>query len=177
MQYIIDFSKFVQQLSEVQGAFSVLKDFEKVLSELNIYVFKNWKKGELIKGPVINRYTVKCTFMWDYHTPPDPKVKELLEEYDCKVTFDKDLILVPRKIKDPEDYRPGTKKGKIDAHKIWTATIEMPKKLIQDVSIGKENQENNLMAELMRYNKNDISLDTAAQESPQQNETQPQQTA
>lgn len=175
MQDIIDIIKNVQLLSETNGAFKVLKDFEKVLDELNIYVFKNWKKGELIKGPVISRYTVKCKFMWEYNTPPDPKVKNLLEEYGCSVEFDKDLILVPRKIKDPEDYRPGTKKGKIDAHKIWTATIEMPKKLIQDVSVGKENNENNLMAELMKYSQNTMSPETAAQESPQQNETQPPQ--
>jgi hypothetical protein len=43
----------------------------------------------------------------------------------------------------------------------------MPKKLMQDVYIGKENKENNKMAELMKYSQQDITPDTAAQQSPE----------
>jgi hypothetical protein len=87
-------------------------------------------------------------------------------------------MLLPRKIKDPDDFRPGTKKGKIDAHPIWTVEITMPKKLMQDIFIGKENNENNRMAELMKYSKNEVSADAAAQETPNDATTEePTQTA
>jgi hypothetical protein len=43
----------------------------------------------------------------------------------------------------------------------------MPKKLMQDVYVGKENKENNRMAELMRYSKNEVDLENAAQEAPE----------
>ena len=96
---------------------------------------------------------------------PDPQGGKRLTDYGCNVFYEKGHILVPRKIKDPSDYRPGTKKGKIDSHPIWTVTIDMPKKLMQDVYIGKENQENNQMAEMMRYNNtNPISPEEVAQE-------------
>ena len=36
--------------------------------------------------------------------------------------------MIPRKIKTPGDYRPGTKKGKIDSHPVWVVDIIMPKK-------------------------------------------------
>lgn len=43
----------------------------------------------------------------------------------------------------------------------------MPKKLMQDVFIGKENQENNQMAEFMRYRKDASAEETeVAQETP-----------
>ena len=44
----------------------------------------------------------------------------------------------PRKIKTPDDYRPGTTKGKIDAHDIWVVEIKMPKELIGNFKHGKD---------------------------------------
>ena len=174
MHDIIDVIKNLQTLSEDNNAFNVLKDFERVLDELDIYVFKNWEEGELISGPNIKRYSVSCKFMWDEKEMPDPAGGKLLTEYGCEVVYSKEKVLVPRKIKDPSDYRPGTKKGKIDAHPVWMVTIEIPKKLMQDVSVGKENNDNAKMSEIMRYNNtNSLTTDSAAQESPQQNVQQP----
>ena len=62
MHDIIDVIKNVQTLSENNSAFKVLKDFERVLDELDIYVFKNWDEGELLSGPDVNRYSVTCSF-------------------------------------------------------------------------------------------------------------------
>ena len=169
---IIDVIKNLQTISENNNAFNILKDFERVIDELDIYVFKNWDEGELVAGPVVNRYLVTCKFMWDAREAPDPEGARRLYDYGCKVIYSKNYILVPRQIKDPDDYRPGTKKGKIDAHPIWLVTITMPKKLMQDVSIGKANKENNRMAELMRYSSKDVEEDNVAQESP--NEQLPQ---
>lgn len=167
MHDIIDVIKNLQTLSENNSAFKVLKDFERVIDALDIYVFKNWEDGEIIHGPNVNRYDVEVKLMWPYDSPPDPKGGKRLVDYGCKVVYAKEKILIPRKIKDPGDFRPGTKKGKIDAHPIWIVTVTMPKKLMQDVFVGKENKENNRMAELMRYSKNEITPETAAQEAPQ----------
>jgi hypothetical protein len=163
---IIDVIKNLQTLSENNSAFQVLKDFERVLDELDIYVFKNWEEGELIQGPDVGRYSVKCKWMWDEKEMPDPQGGKRLSDYGCKVVYTKEHILIPRKIKEPGDYRPGTKKGKIDAHPIWAVTIEMPKKLMQDVYVGKENKENNQMAEYMRYNNQSPETNEIAQETP-----------
>ena len=166
-QDIIDVIKNLQTLGENNNVFRILKDFERVIDELDVYVFKNWEEGEICRGPFVSRYGVKCTFMWDRSEMPDPQGGKRLSDYGCRVTYAKEHILVPRKIKDPSDFRPGTKKGKIDAHPIWTVTIDMPKKLMQDIYIGKENQENNQMAEFLRYDRaSSMSTDEAAQEEP-----------
>jgi len=44
----------------------------------------------------------------------------------------------------------------------------MPKKLMQDVYVGKENKENNRMAELMKYSQQEAEVENVAQESPQE---------
>jgi len=168
MHDIIDVIKNLQTLSENNSAFNVLKDFERVIDELDVYVFKNWEDGELIAGPFVNRYDVTCKFIWSDTSMPDPKGGKRLVDYGCEVIFKKEKILSPRKIKDPSDFRPGTKKGKIDAHPIWSVEITMPKKLMQDVYIGKENKENNRMAELMKYSQEEVSPENAAPEEVQE---------
>lgn len=171
MHDIIDVIKNLQTLSESNSAFKVLKDFERVIDELDLYVFKNWENGEVVGGPFVNRYDVTVKLMWPRDRMPDPKGGKRLVDYGCNVSFVKDKLLAPRKIKDPGDFRPGTRKGKIDAHPIWIVEITMPKKLMQDVYVGKENKENNRMAELMRYSKSEVTPDVAAQETPQDDGT------
>lgn len=167
MHDVIDIIKNLQTLSENNSAFNVLKDFERVLDELNVYVYDNWLDGELVEGPYVNRYDVTCKFMWSLKNAPDPKGGKLLVDYGCKVVYKKDAILMPRKIKDPSDFRPGTRKGKIDEHPVWIVTIIMPKKLMQDVYVGTENKENNYMAELMKYSNQEVTPENATQEIPQ----------
>lgn len=168
MHDIVDVIKNIQSLSENNDAFGVIKDFERVIDELDIYVFKNWEEGELCAGPDVGRYSVKCSFMWDRDEMPDPEGAKRLHDYGCQVVYKREHILIPRKIKTPGDFRPGTKKGKIDAHPVWVVDIIMPKKLMQDIYIGKENQTHNQMAEFMKY-RQDGTTDTSevAQEEPQ----------
>lgn len=151
MHDIIDIIKNLQTLTENNNSFRVLKDFERVIDHLDIYVFENWEEGELMSGPYINRHDVVCKFMWPLKTMPNPQGGRRLEEYGCRVSYTKTNLLVPRKIKDPDDFRPGTKKGKIDPHPIWLVEIKMPKKLMQDVYVGSENRSDNAISELMKY--------------------------
>jgi len=169
MHDIVEVIKNLQTLSENQTAFKVLKDFERVLDELDVYVYKNWLEGELIEGPDVSRYSVTCKFMWDRNEMPDPEGGKLLTNYGCEVKYERTFVMLPRKIKDPSDYRPGTKKGKIDAHPVWIVHIEMPKKLMQDVEVGKDFKEQNRLAELMKYSQQQtVTSDNAAQEEPEQ---------
>ena len=136
MKDILDVIKNIQSIYESDMAFTVLKDFERVLDDLDIYVYENWADGELVSGPNISRHWVTCSFMWDRDKMPDPSGGKRLLDYDCRVTYKKDLIIKPRKIRKPDDIRPGTKKGKLDTHPIWVVEIMMPKKLIADIYGG-----------------------------------------
>jgi hypothetical protein len=132
----IDAVKNINQIYNSNTQFSVLKDFERVLDELDIYVYDNWEDGELIAGPEIERHWVTCSFMWNYKSMPDPEGGKRLTDYDCKVSFEKTHFISPRKIKTPDDLRPMSKKGKLDRHPVWVVTIKMPKTLIADIYTG-----------------------------------------
>jgi hypothetical protein len=86
---------------------------------------------------------------------PDPAGGERLLDYGCKVSYQKSEVLVPRKVYKPSDFRPGTKKGKIDPHPIWIVEVQMPKKLMQDIFTGKELKDHMKYAESMRTNTTD----------------------
>ena len=136
MQDITDIIKNVETVYESNTGFQVLKDFERVLDELDLYVYDNWEDGELAEGPNIERHWVSCTFMWPKKDMPDPMGGKRLLDYDCKISYKKSNIIKPRPIKKPDDIRPGTKKGKLEKHPVWLVQIDMPKKLIVDIYGG-----------------------------------------
>ena len=138
MHDVLDIIRNVQSLYAVGPTLGILKDFERVMDELDVYVFANWEDGELLTGPVDSRHFVTCSFMWPADKMPDPDGGKRLLDRGCKVTYAKDELLKPREIKSPEDYRPGTTKGKIDAHDIWVVQIKMPKELIGNFKHGKD---------------------------------------
>jgi hypothetical protein len=129
----IDIIKNIEGMYESNTAFNVLKDFERVLDELDLYVYKNWEDGELAEGPIVDRHWVSAKFFWPSEQMPDPMGGKRLLDYDCKVSYQKSYIVKPRTVMNPDDFRSGTKKGKLERHPIWIVEIRMPKKLLSDM--------------------------------------------
>jgi len=138
MHDVLDIIRNTQSLYAVGPTLGILKDFERVIDGLDVYVFENWQDGELLSGPNDSRHFVTCSFMWPADKMPDPSGGKRLLDRGCKVSYKRDELLKPRKIKGPEDYRPGTTKGKIDAHDIWVVEIKMPKELIGNFKHGRD---------------------------------------
>lgn len=136
MTAITDIIENSKEIFMTDSALSTLLDFERVLDELDLYVFANWKKGELVEGPVYEKYFVTCTFMWPHKLMPDPRGGERLLSYDCEVYYAKDYLEYPVKIEDPDDFEPGTKMPKMARSPVWLVTIVMPKKLMQEIQQG-----------------------------------------
>lgn len=129
----LDVIKNIENMYDSNSSFGVLKDFERVLDELDLYVYKNWEDGELAEGPTVDRHWVVAKFFWPRNAMPDPMGAKRLLDYDCKVSYQKSYMVRPKEIKDPDDFRPGTKKGKLERHPIWIVEIRMPKNLITEI--------------------------------------------
>jgi hypothetical protein len=134
-----DIKDIIQNIEQIYGSnnsLNLLKDFERVIDELDVYVYENWIDGEVVSGPKESRYFVECTFMWPLDKMPEPKGGQRLIDYGCKVEIGESTISKVRKIKNPDDIRPGTRKGKIDHMPVWLIRITMPKKLMHDINRG-----------------------------------------
>lgn len=140
MADILDIIENIQTIYSNNSSLAILKDYERVFDELDLYVFENWKEGELVSGPKVERHWVTCEFMWPHAKMPNPEAAKRLSEYGCQIKYKRDTLIKPRPIKDPDDIRPGTKKGKLDESPIWVVEVSMPKKLILDVFRGYRNE-------------------------------------
>lgn len=136
MYDILDVIKNIDDLYENNTSLSILKDFERVLDELDMYVYENWEDGELAYGPQVDRHWITAGFMWPREDMPNPTGAKRLLDIGCRVKYEKSHIVEPRKIRKPDDIRPGTKKGKLDRKPVWIVEIQMPKKVAFDMYKG-----------------------------------------
>ena len=69
---IKDILSNIKDIYMTDSSLETLLDYERVLDELDLYSFKHWKLGELVEGPVYEKYFVTCTWMFPYRKMPDP---------------------------------------------------------------------------------------------------------
>lgn len=145
-------SEVMSLLKRVTGQNSILHmlmEMEKTLDNANLYAYQNWMCGELVDGPVIDRYWFTVTLMYPEKLMPDPDGALRLVKYGCKVYFKKDTFLEPTKVLGPTDLRSGIlnprKQAKLLEQPVWLVVIEMPRKFVdeaQDALLGFEDNEN-----------------------------------
>lgn len=135
----VDYVSIVSNIKDLyasSGVMSILLDFERVLDQADLYAYKNWELGELVNGPDVGRYTVKCTFMWPKNLMPDPRGSKRLLAIGCKLVWAKSKIRVPIEVKDYEDFVPGTKYPRGIEKPVWFVEIEMPIELMDEIKEG-----------------------------------------
>ena len=135
----VDHKSIVENIRGIytsDSTLEVLLDFERVLDDADLYAYKNWIKGEVIKGPVVKRYTVGCTLMYPRKLMPDPEGAKRLISLGCTVLFKKTKIAVPVEIHNPDDFFAGTKYPKKQVKNVWMIHIQIPRDIIDDVHEG-----------------------------------------
>ena len=136
MYDILEVIQNIDDLYENNTSLAILKDFERVLDEMDVYAYENWENGELAYGPQVDRHWITAGFMWPQNEMPNPIAAQRLQDLGCRIKYEKSHLVEPRKIRTPEDIRPGTKKGKLDRKPIWIVEIQMPKKIAFDMYKG-----------------------------------------
>jgi hypothetical protein len=149
MADIKDIINNIEQIYGSNNSLTLLQDFERVIDELDVYVYDNWIDGELVQGPKESRYFVECIFMWPKEKMPEPLGGKRLLEYGCKVQYGESTFGSVRQIKKPDDIRPGTRKGKIDIDDVWLVKIAMPKRLIHNIQRGYTNMDKNKVQDIL----------------------------
>lgn len=62
----------INRLNETPHLLDVLLEIEDVLDSMDLYVFKNWIRGEVIFGPHIKRYSISISLQFKKGFMPDP---------------------------------------------------------------------------------------------------------
>jgi len=137
--HTMDIKDTIQSIKNIymsDNALKMLLDFERVLDNVDIYAFPNWSRGELVEGPAITKYFVRCKFMWPAKLMPDPSGAKRLLPYGVRINYEKAHVDMPVQIKKQDDYRPGSKKGKLVKTPVWLVEILMPKHLMKEIRQG-----------------------------------------
>lgn len=133
---IHDIIKNTKKIYMSDSSLDTLMDFERVLDEVDLYAFQNWKVGELVEGPIYEKYFVSCTFMWPYTKMPDPRGGERLLDYNCEIKYRKGELEFPITPKNYDDFEPGSRIPKLRRVPVWLVEIVMPKELMRNVRQG-----------------------------------------
>lgn len=128
-----DAAEIVKTLNKEEDILNIMIDVEDYLDDSNLYVWDNWIKGTLVKGPVVRKYWVDITLKYDYKDMPDPTGGLRLVNHGTRIKFERALELVPLPIKSPSDYQPGTKKPRMKKEKIWLVHMSIPRRFINNV--------------------------------------------
>jgi hypothetical protein len=140
---MIDIDLIYTTLDDVYGSENVLDilvEFERVFDELDIYVYKNWLKGEIVEGPKIDRYWITVTLMYPYKLMPDPEGALRLTDHGCKVWMGRDVLKHVAKIKGSESYetdKDGKLKAKVIESPVWLVKITMPRHFVDEIQTDK----------------------------------------
>ena len=125
----------IKRLFNRKSLLDVLVQVEKFLDSMNIYVYPNWYEGEIVAGPEIKRYWVTVVLKFDYNSMPDPSGAAVLSQIGVLPKYDKITEKIPVKIQSPDDYRPGTKKPKLEEKDFWYVTLKIPRRVIDEADL------------------------------------------
>jgi hypothetical protein len=140
---MIDIDTIYTTLDDVyskENVLDILVEFERVFDQLDIYVYKNWLKGEIVEGPKIDRYWITVTLMYPYKMMPDPEGAMRLIDHGCKVWFVEDVLNHVAKIQGVESYttnKEGQLTAKLIKSPVWLVKVTMPRHFIDETQTNK----------------------------------------
>jgi hypothetical protein len=181
---MIDIDLIYTTLDDVyssENILDILVEFERVFDELDIYVYKNWIKGEIVEGPKVDRYWITVTLMYPHKLMPDPEAGKRLIDHGCKIWWGEDTLKQVGKIKGEESYEvdeKGRLNAKIVESPVWLVKISMPRHFVDEKKTEKV-QTGNTSIDLddvtdaydENLNSDEVAKGNAADETTQQQNT------
>jgi hypothetical protein len=140
---MIDIEEIIGTISRARNnetSVNLLLAMEGILDELDIYAYKNWIHGEIIRGPIISKYWVEMYLMYPVKMMPDPAAAERLIKRGCHVFYKKDVITSTVKIKKVDDIESREIAGrqkrvpKTTKTTVYVVKLVMPRHLLNDIN-------------------------------------------
>lgn len=131
----------IKKISETNTLLDMLLEVEKVLDSCDLYAYANWKKGEVLEGPTLERHWVNVKLLYPYKDMPDPEGAKRLIARQCMVEFKKDTLLAPVRVKTFDDVevevRPDGStryKTRTESTPVWVVELKIPRRYVDEFS-------------------------------------------
>jgi hypothetical protein len=115
----------------------MLLEVEKVQDSCDLYAYANWKKGEVLEGPTLERHWVNVKLLYPYNDMPDPDGAKRLIARQCLVDYKKDTLLTPVDVKTFDDVevevRPDGStryKTRTKSEPVWVVELKIPRNYV-----------------------------------------------
>ena len=131
----------IKKISETNTLLDMLLEVEKVLDSCDLYAYANWKKGEVLEGPTLERHWVNVKLLYPYNDMPDPEGAKRLIARQCIVDYTKDTLLTPVDIKSFDDVEVDVRpdgstryKTRTKSEPVWVVELKIPRKYVDEFS-------------------------------------------
>ncbi len=111
----------IQKINDTPHLLDILIQMEDILDSFDIYVFENWKIGEVVDGPRVKRYWFEFTLQYPIDKMPDSKGAHRLLKHGIRVNYDK------INVKNDDGSEP-------ESPNFWNVNISIPTRLISDMN-------------------------------------------
>ena len=131
----------IKKISETNTLLDMLLEFEKILEDIDVYAYKNWSKGEILEGPILDRHYVTVKLLYPHKEMPDPSGAKRLLARECLVKYRKDTLVSPVKVQSFNDVVAEISPDGVTKHRaksksepVWVVEIKMPRKYVDEFS-------------------------------------------
>jgi len=134
------------------SSLQILMQIDNVLEKLNVYTYENWIEGEIVDGPLTERYWVTVTLMYPYKLMPNPDAAQRIIDFGGRVDYAQDELITAAKLVTPDDVnqssagpdelRPGQSRAKSVKRKIWLVTLQLPRDVLDTMQSAKSEIDN-----------------------------------
>ena len=127
--------KNTRRVSDEPSKLDAAMEVAGFLEQVGAFAFDNWVDGELVFGPLIEKYYVTVKLMFPKKLPPNPAVFDRLTNLECIVELEKDTYKRVVLVKDPvrSGIDLGTGNGfqkKMFTHEVWVLTLKVPQRYL-----------------------------------------------
>ncbi len=123
----------LEKLQESPNLLDILLQMEDVLDQMDVYVFDNWLKGDVVEGPIVRRYWLDMTLRYDFNDMPDPRAALRLLKHGVRVDYQKARYSDEDPRKDPEAVDEDDKKDYKEEDMCWLLKVSIPRRLVVQI--------------------------------------------
>lgn len=127
--------KNTKNVNDNYGKLDAAMEVAAFLEQVGAFAFDNWIDGELVYGPVIEKYYVTIKMMFPKKLPPNPAVFERLTNLECIVELNEDTykrvaLIRDDKVQPLEFSADNGFTKKTFEHRVWIVTVRVPQRYL-----------------------------------------------